>query len=59
MTLKEDSSNLRLEAERKVTDSKKSVAATKDNQGHKMPFRGQPAAGGRAYSSYQKSERGR
>ena len=59
MTLKEDSSKLWLEAERKAADTKKSVATTKDSQGHKMPFRGQPAAGGRTYSSYQKPERGR
>ena len=59
MSLKEDSNKLWLEAERKAADSKKSVAVMKDSQSYKSPFRGQPAAGGRAYSSYQKPERGR
>ena len=57
MTLKEDSNKLWLEAERKASDAKKSAGVSKDSNSYKPPFHGQPAAGGRTYSSYQKPER--
>ena len=58
MVLKADSSKLWLEAEKKASESRKSITVQKDSNSYKSPFRGQPAAGGRSYSSFQKPERG-
>ena len=58
MVLKADSNKLWLEAEKKASESRKSITVQKDSSNYKSPFRGQPAASGRSYSGYQKPERG-